>query len=166
MLENDVTEVRCWTPLIHWRCITVLLTSFDPFVQDFDRLVQRTLGWAENTAPRSVLPMDVIRREEDVVLRIDLPGADQESIEVTTDRGVLTVSARRHEEYDEAVRPVLRERVMGSLRRTIRLAETVDTEKIEATYDNGVLSILLPLQEKARPRKIEIKRSGATEITA
>ncbi|MHB1434303.1 MAG: Hsp20/alpha crystallin family protein [Streptosporangiaceae bacterium] len=144
----------------------MLLTSFDPFVQDFDKVVQRTLGWAENTAPRSVLPMDVIRHDEDIVLRIDLPGADPASIEVTADRGVLTVAARRSEEYGESDRLVLRERVLGSFSRKIRLAETVDTEKIEATYDNGVLSILLPLQEKARPRKIEIKHSGAPEISA
>ncbi len=144
----------------------MLLTSFDPFVQDFDKMVQRTLGWAENTAPRSVLPMDVIRHDEDVVLRIDLPGADPASIEVTADRGVLTVAARRSEEYGESDRVVLRERVLGAFSRKIRLAETVDTEKIEATYDNGVLSILLPLQEKARPRKIEIKHSGAPEISA
>jgi HSP20 family protein len=144
----------------------VLLTSFDPFVQDFDKMVQRTFGWAENTAPRSVLPMDVIRHDEDVVLRIDLPGADPASIEVTADRGVLTVAARRSEEYGESDRLVLRERVLGAFSRKIRLAETVDTEKIEATYDNGVLSILLPLQEKDRPRKIEIKRSGVPEISA
>ena len=144
----------------------MLLTSFDPFVQDFDKMVQRTFGWAENTAPRSVLPMDVIRHDEDVVLHIDLPGADPASIEVTADRGVLTVAARRSQEYGDSDRPVLRERVLGAFSRKIRLAETVDTEKIEATYDNGVLSILLPLQEKARPRKIEIKRSGAPEISA
>ncbi|MHB1594131.1 MAG: Hsp20/alpha crystallin family protein [Streptosporangiaceae bacterium] len=144
----------------------MLLTSFDPFVQDFDKMVQRTLGWAENTAPRSVLPMDVIRHDEDVVLHIDLPGADPASIEVTADRGVLSVAARRSEEYGESDRVVLRERVLGAFSRKVRLAETVDTEKIEATYDNGVLSILLPLQEKARPRKIEIKRSGAPEISA
>ena len=144
----------------------MLLTSFDPFVQDFDKMVQRTFGWAENTAPRSVLPMDVVRHDEDVVLHIDLPGADPASIEVTADRGVLTVAARRSQEYGDSDRPVLRERVLGAFSRKIRLAETVDTEKIEATYDNGVLSILLPLQEKARPRKIEIKRSGAPEISA
>lgn len=144
----------------------MLLTSFDPFVQDFDRMVQRTFGWAENTTPRSVLPMDVIRRDEDVVLRIDLPGADPESIDVTADHGVLTVSVRRSQEFDESDRPVLRERVMGSFSRKIRLAETVDADRIEATYDNGVLSVLLPLQERAKPHKIEIKWSGAPEISA
>lgn len=145
----------------------MLLTSFDPFVQDFDRLVQRTFGWADGIGGRSAaLPMDVVRRDNEVVLRIDLPGADQGSIEVTTDHGVLTVSAKRSEEYGEQERPVVRERLLGSFTRKIRLAETVDAEKIEAGYDNGVLSIVLPLQEKAKARKIEIKRSGSKELTA
>ncbi len=145
----------------------MLLTSFDPFVTDFDRMVQRAFGWADgNGGVRSALAMDVIRRDDEVVLKVDLPGADPESIEVTTDRGVLTVSARRVEEYTESERPVLRERRTGSFTRKIRLAETVDTDKIEATYDNGVLSVVLPLQEKAKPRKVEIKRSGAEELTA
>ncbi len=146
----------------------MLLTSFDPFVQDFDRLVQRTFGWSDGTVGggrSAVLAMDVIRREDDVVLRIDLPGADPESIEVTTDHGVLTVSAKRSEQLGEQERPVVRERLTGSFSRKVRLAETVDTDKIEATYDNGVLSILLPLQEKARPRKVEIKQGAARELT-
>ncbi|HKR67910.1 MAG TPA: Hsp20/alpha crystallin family protein [Streptosporangiaceae bacterium] len=145
----------------------MLLTSFDPFVRDFDRIVQRSFGWADGVGGRSaVLPMDVIRREAEVVLRIDLPGADQGSVDVTTDQGVLTVSAKRSEEYGEQERPVVRERLMGSYTRRIRLAETVDTEKIEAAYDNGVLTIVLPLQEKAKARKVEIKGAAAPELTA
>ncbi len=144
----------------------MLLTTFDPFVHDFDRLVQRTFGWAEgNTYDRAVMPMDVIRRENDVVLRIDLPGADPASIEVTTDMKVLTVAAKRTEEYGEKEKPLIRERVLGSFTRKIRLAETVDTGKIEASYEHGVLSIVLPLQEKAKPRKVEIKHGAAAEIT-
>jgi HSP20 family protein len=145
----------------------VLLTSFDPFVRDFDRIVQRTFGWADGVGGRSaVLPMDVIRREDEVVLRIDIPGADKSSVEVTTDHGVLTVSAKRSEEYGEQERPVVRERVLGSYTRKVRLAETVDTEKIEASYENGVLTIVLPLQEKAKARKVEIKGAETPELTA
>jgi HSP20 family protein len=145
----------------------VLLTSFDPFVQDFDRLVQRTFGRADGIGARSAaLPMDVVRRENEVVLRIDLPGADPDSIEVTTDHGVLTVSAKRSEEYGENERLVARERLMGSFTRKVRLAETVDAERIEASYENGVLSVVLPVQEKAKPRKVAIKRSGSPELTA
>jgi HSP20 family protein len=144
----------------------MLLTSFDPFVIDFDRAVRRAFGWADgNVGVRSALPMDVIRRDDEVVLKLDLPGADPESIEVTTDHRVLTVSASKTEEYAESERPVLRERLTGSFSRKIRLAETVDTDKIQATFGNGVLSIVLPLQEKAKPRKVEITRTGAQELT-
>jgi len=145
----------------------VLLTSFDPFVTDFDRLVQRTFGWADGIGGRSaVLRMDVVRRDNEVVLRLDLPGADHGSIEVTTDHGVLSVSAKRSAEYGENERAVVRERVTGSFVRKVRLAETVDADKIEAGYENGVLSIVLPLQEKAKPRKIEIKRTEAPALAA
>lgn len=145
----------------------MLLTSFDPFVTDFDRLVQRTFGWVDGSAAsRSALAMDVVRRDGDVVLKLDLPGADPDSIEVTTDRRVLTVSAKRSEQYGEQDRPVVRERVMGSFSRKIRLAETVEAEKIDARYENGVLTIVLPVAEKAKPHKIEIKRPSAPELTA
>jgi HSP20 family protein len=145
----------------------VLLTSFDPIAPDFDRLVQRTFGRADGiTAGRVALPMDVIRRDSDVVLRIDLPGADPDSIEVTTDRRVLTVSAKRDEMFGEQDKPVVRERVMGTFTRKIRLTETVDTEKVEAQYENGVLTVVLPIAEQAKPHKIEIKRPGAPELTA
>jgi len=145
----------------------VLLTTFDPFAVDFDRLVQRAFGRADGTVDgRSALAMDVVRRENEVVLRFDLPGADPDSIEVTTDHGVLTVSAKRSEEYADSERPVVRERLMGSFIRKVRLAETIDADRIEAGYENGVLSITLPVQEKAKPRKIEIKRAEAPALTA
>ncbi len=145
----------------------MLLTTFDPFVTDFDRLVQRTFGWADgSTAGRTALPMDVVRRDGEVELRFDLPGADTDSIEVTTDHRVLTVAAKRTVEYGEQEKPVVRERVTGSFSRKIRLAEAVDAEKVQAQYENGVLTVVLPLAEQARQRKIEIKRPGAPEITA
>src|SRR5215469_8607225 len=90
-----------------WRWTPMLLTRFDPFVQDFDRAVQRAFGWADgNTFDRAVLPMDVIRRENDVLLRIDMPGVDPDSVEVTTDRNVLAVSAKRTEEFGEDEKPL------------------------------------------------------------
>ena len=79
---------------------------------------------------------------------------------------MLTVAAKRSGEYGEQERPVVRERVTGSFTRKIRLAETVDAEKVEAQYENGVLTVVLPLAEEAKPHKIEIKRPGAPELTA
>ena len=75
----------------------MLLTSFDPFAE-FDRVARRAFGAGHWTAVRSAMPMDVIRGKDDVQLRFDLPGVDPESIDVTVDRGVLTVKAQRTED--------------------------------------------------------------------
>jgi HSP20 family protein len=145
----------------------VLLTSYDPFTQEFDRLARRVFGTTNGAVSRrSVMPMDVIRRKDEVELRFDLPGIDPESIEVTVDRGVLTVSAKRAEEYAEGENPYRRERVMGTFTRRVSLSDTIDAEKIDAGYTNGVLSVRLPLLEKAQPRKVEIHTDGQKEIAA
>ena len=129
----------------------MMLTTFDPFAQraDYRRLAR----------------MDAIRRENEVELRFDLPGIDPESIDVSVDRGVLTVKASRNEEYTEGEKPVIRERVMGSYVRRVRLSDTVDAEKIEAGYTDGVLTVHVPVMETAKPRKIEV-RSDAKAIAA
>ena len=144
----------------------MLLTSYDPFTREFDRLAQRVFGTTNGGARQSVIPMDSIRRKDEVELRFDLPGIDPESIEVTVDRGVLSVGARRSEEYAEGERPYRRERVMGSFTRRVYLSDSVDSEKIDAAYSGGVLSVRLPLLEKAQPRKVEIHTDGQKEIAA
>ena len=143
------------------------LTSYDPFTQEFDRLARRVFGTTNGAVSRrSVMPMDVIRRKDEVELRFDLPGIDPESLEVTVDRGVLTVSAKRAEEYAEGENPYRRERVMGTFTRRVSLSDTIDADKIDAGYTNGVLSVRLPLLEKAQPRKVEIHTDGQKEIAA
>ncbi|MBW8486938.1 Hsp20/alpha crystallin family protein [Actinomadura parmotrematis] len=136
----------------------MLLTSIDPFVQEFerqfDRLARQASGRGAEGAP---MPMDGIRRADDVVLRFDLPGIDPGSVEVTVDRGVLTVSARREEELGEDERPFVRERTMGVFTRRVYLSEHLDAEAVEAAYDNGVLAVRIPVLERAKPRKIEIR---------
>jgi len=145
----------------------VPLTSYDPFTQEFDRLARRVFGTTNGAVSRrSVMPMDVIRRKDEVELRFDLPGIDPESIEVTVDRGLLTVSAKRAEEYAEGENPYRRERVMGTFTRRVSLSDTIDADKIDAGYTNGVLSVRLPLLEKAQPRKVEIHTDGQKEIAA
>ena len=138
----------------------MLLTSFDPFV--------RVFGTTNGTTARvrTIMPMDVIRRKDEVLFRFDLPGVDTESIDVTVDRGVLTVSAKRSEETTEGENPVRRERVRGSFTRRVYLGDTLDSDKIEATYNDGVLAIRLPLLEKAQPSKVEIHTDSKKEIAA
>jgi len=138
----------------------MLLTTFDPF----DRFTQRAFG-RTNGAAASAMRMDAVRREDDVLLRFDLPGIDPDSIEVTVDRGVLTVGARRTEELAEGEKPYIRERATGTFSRRLHLGETADADNIEADYNDGVLTVRVPLAEKARPRKVEI-RTGETKPIA
>ncbi|GAA5065487.1 HSP20 family protein [Thermocatellispora tengchongensis] len=147
----------------------MLLTTIDPFFQEFerqfDRLARSAFGAAGGTGA-GVMPMDGVRRDGDVLLRFDLPGIDPDSIEVTVDRGVLSVSARREEQVGEQERPFVRERVMGSFTRRVYLSEHLDSERIEADYSNGVLSVRIPVLERARPRKVEIRRGETKAINA
>jgi len=125
----------------------VLLATFDPFAQ-------RAFG--DRADFRRLARMDAVRRENEVELRFDLPGIDRESIDVTVDRGVLTVSASRNEEHTEGEKPFIRERVMGSYTRRVRLSDAVEADKIEASYTDGVLTVHVPVAEQAKPRKIEV----------
>ncbi len=144
----------------------MLLASFDPFVE-FDRVARRTFGTANWTARvRSAMPMDVIRGKDEVQLRFDLPGVDPESIDVTVDRGVLTVSAKRTEEAGEDEKLITRERVTGSFTRRLYLGDTLDTDNIEAAFADGVLNVRLPLLATAQPRKVEISTDSKKEIAA
>ncbi|WP_018655414.1 Hsp20/alpha crystallin family protein [Actinomadura flavalba] len=138
----------------------MLLTSIDPFIQEFERQFDRLTRSDGAGQGAATMAMDGVRRADDVVLRFDLPGIDSDSIEVTVDRGVLTVSARRDEEYAEGERLFVRERVMGTFTRRVYLSEHLDAEAIEAAYDNGVLAVRIPVLERARPRRVEIRRGG------
>jgi HSP20 family protein len=145
----------------HVEVRTVILTSFDPFVEferQFGRLSRRPFG----QDGFAVMPMDGIRRDNEVELRFDLPGIEPDSIEVTVDRNVLSVRASREEKYGEDERAFIRERRTGSFARRVYLPEHLDAGAVEASYHDGVLTVRIPVQEKAQPRKIEIQRAGAS----
>jgi HSP20 family protein len=137
----------------------MLLTSFDPFAE-FHRALRTADGG------HATMRMDAIRRDNEVELRFDLPGIDAESIDVTVDRGVLRVSASRAEEFEQSEKPFIRERVMGSFSRRIRLSDAADADKISAAYEGGVLRVTVPLLERAQPRKIEISTQEQAAVSA
>jgi HSP20 family protein len=141
------------------------LTTLDPISRDFNRIAARAFGGsafnhgafnhrALSYAP--ALPMDTVRRDGEVVLRFDVPGVDQGKIDVTVDKGVLTVSATREESKTEGENPVVRERLFGSFTRRVRLSDNLDAEAIEASHHDGVLEIRIPVREEAKPRKITV----------
>jgi HSP20 family protein len=131
-------------------------TRFDPFTRDFQRQFDRLARHAFGQA--SALPLDVVRHENDVTLRLDVPGIDPANIEVTVDRGFLTVSGKREEERTENDKFFVRERTMGTFTRRLRLSENLNADAVEASYDNGVLEVRIPVLEQAKPRKIEVRK--------
>ena len=138
----------------------MVLTTFDPFVQferQIGRLAQRTPGSVAG------MPMDAVRRDGEIALRFDLPGVDPASIDVTVDRGVLTVTAKREQEYAEGDKLFIRERISGTFTRRVRLSDDLDSAAVEASFSDGVLSVRIPVAEKAQPRKIEIQGTPRAE---
>ena len=127
-----------------------MLFSFDPF-REFDRAAAETLG---RRAP--VLPMDAYRRGDEFVVHVDLPGVDPGSIDVTVDRNVLTIKASRSWTPAEGDRVVAAERPRGTFSRELMLGETLDASRIAARYDNGVLTLTVPVAEAAKPRKVDV----------
>ena len=116
------------------------------------------------------LPLDVVRNENDVTLRLDVPGIDPkdpESIEVTVDRGILSVTVKRHEERTGTDKFFVRERRMGTFTRRMRLPENLNADAVAASYDKGVLEVRIPVLEQAKPRKIEVRQAdGQSELAA
>ena len=129
------------------------LTTFDPFARDLQRRVSRN-----PFGQFAAMPLDVVRHDGDVTLRFDVPGIDPASIDVTVDRGTLTVSVKREEERTENDKFFVRERTMGTFTRRLRLSENLNADAVEASYDNGVLEVRIPVTEQAKPRKVEVRQ--------
>jgi HSP20 family protein len=132
--------------------------SFDPF-SDLDRLTGALLG--TRPGPR-VMPVDLYRDGETYMLNADLPGVDPGSVDIDVDGQLLTIRAERTASSAEGVKWLSRERPHGSYLRQFSLGEGVDAASISAHYDNGVLSVVIPLGEKAKPRKIEVATSQSS----
>lgn len=132
------------------------MLGFDPF-RDIDQLTERMLGTAAGSAraPR-FMPMDLYRSGDHYVLHADLPGADPGSIDVSVENGVLTLKAMRSERTEHDVEWMTSERFTGSFIRQLNLGEGVDADHISATYQNGVLTVTLPIEERAQRRRIAI----------
>lgn len=137
-----------------------MLLRFDPF-RDIDRLAdQMRSSWQ---GPRS-FPMDVLQAGDHYVVHFDLPGVDPGSIELQAEDNTLTVEATRATRNDEQGQALILERPTGTFRRELVLGDGLDTENVSATYDEGVLTVTIPVHEKAKPRKIEIARSESPMV--
>ena len=144
-----------------------MLMRFDPF-RDLDRLTQSIWGNGDVRRVNGV-PMDAYRKGSEFLVHFDVPGIDPNSIELTVEKNVLTVSAERTRQWGEDVEEVVvSERPVGSFSRQLFLGETLDAEHISANCENGVLTLRIPVAEAAKPRKVEISATGgqSTAISA
>lgn len=133
--------------------------SFDPF-SELDRLTSGLLQ--TRTGPR-VMPVDLYREADRYVLSADLPGVDPGSVEIDVDGQLLTIRAQRTAGTAEGAKWLVQERPAGSYLRQFSIGEGVDTTGISASYDNGVVSVIIPVSGKAKPRKIQLHTQAAQE---
>src|SRR4029453_3979813 len=106
------------------------------------------------------MSMDLCKIDDHYVLTADLPGIDPGSVDVDVDNGTLSISAHRTARSHQTLQWLKRQRFLRRVRRALSLGGGIDGEKISATYENGVLTVTIPLSEKAKPRKIDVAHGG------
>ena len=126
--------------------------NFDPF-RELDRMTDALVQGRQG--PR-LMPVDLYREGEVYVLSADMPGIDPGSIDIDVDGQLLTIRAERTMPSHEGVKWLSRERTGGSFLRQLNLGQGIDIDRISAHYGHGVLSVTIPVSEKAKPRKIEV----------
>ncbi len=136
----------------------MLLTQNDPF-RDLDMLFRR-LG-TRSVGTDNIMAMDAYRRGSDVWVHVDMPGVSADQVDINVERGVLTITAERSWPREEGDQLYLNERQTGAFRRQVHLGESLDVDGIEADFANGVLTLRIPISERAQPKRIEIKARQA-----
>ncbi|TDP97822.1 Hsp20/alpha crystallin family protein [Labedaea rhizosphaerae] len=143
-----------------------MLMRTDPF-REFDRLTQQLFGATTGTWSKpAAMPMDAYRSGDEFVVCFDLPGIEPDAIELDVERNVLTVKAeRRPAATGDNVQMQIAERPLGVFSRQLFLGDTLVTDDIKADYDAGVLTLRIPIAEKAKPRRIAIGSGSGTQRT-
>jgi HSP20 family protein len=137
-----------------------MLMRTDPF-RELDRWAGHVWG---GTFRGGSMPMDAYRRGDSVVVKLDLPGVDPGSVDLTVERNVLTVKAQRPASRDNDDEVLVAERPHGEFTRRLFLGRSLDTDRVEASFDHGVLTLSIPVAEKAKARRIEIGAPSAEAI--
>jgi len=139
-----------------------MLMRTDPF-RELDRLTQQVLGTHGTLARPAAMAMDAWQDGDTFVLELDLPGVDPESIDLDVERNVVTVKAERPA-WNGGVELLVAERPRGVFSRQIVLGDTLDTDKINAAYDGGTLTLRIPVSEKSKPRKITVTSNANRQV--
>ncbi len=135
-----------------------MLMRFDPF-REFDRLAHQIAG----TGRAPAMPMDAYRQGDRFTVHFDLPGVDPNSIDLTVEKNVLTVTAERTWQRGDEDEVLVAERSQGRFSRQLFLGEGLDADRVEAHYDSGVLTVVIPVAEAAKPRKVAVSSGGGRQ---
>jgi HSP20 family protein len=154
--------------LSRWDPFRDLLAIQDEMNQVFGRALGRTEQGGEATATRAWAPaLDIAERNDAYVVTVEVPGVKPEALEITLEDGVLTISGeRRFEEETKEAQYHRIERSYGAFRRSITLPTRVMADAIDATFDNGLLQVVVPKAEEAKPKRIEVRPRQAVEGTS
>lgn len=136
-----------------------MLTRFDP-VSDFERFSSDLFGALSRKAT-SAMPIDAYRHQDEWVVKVDLPGVDPSSIDLTVDRNVLRIEASRDWRPAEGDLVLAAERPRGTMSRQLMLSEDIESSAIKADYHDGVLTVTLPVAEAAKPKKVSVTTGGS-----
>lgn len=131
------------------------MAVFDPF-----RDLERLLGDSTRTPASAAMPMDLYRQGDEFVAHIDLPGVEPSSIDIDMDGATVTIRAERTAPVEGDVQWSVRERAVGAFARQLTLGRGLATDQIRANYSDGVLTLVIPVAEAAKPRKIEVQHTG------
>jgi HSP20 family protein len=137
----------------------VTLMRFDPF-RDLDRLTEQAFGRVART-----MPMEAFRRGDEFVVALDVPGVDPADVDVTVEHNVVSVQARRRPLHADGDELVIDERPQGEFSRQLFLGDNLDSAKLSANVDRGVLTITVPVAESSKPRRVEIGHDTAERRT-
>lgn len=136
-----------------------MLMRTDPF-GELDRLADQLFRTPRAAA---AMPIDAYRHGDEFVVHFDMPGVAPDSIDLTIEKNALRVTAARKWAREDGTEVLVSERPQGTFSRQLFLGDNLDTDKIEASYDNGVLTVKLPVADKAKPRKIEVTQASTAQ---
>ena len=139
------------------------MMRFDPFGDPFRQIDRLTSQLMSGTRTPMGMPMDVWEAEDGYHVALDLPGVDPGSVDITSERNVLTIKAERQPEYQEGQNVLVAERSQGSFTRQLQIGDALDAQNVQADYNNGVLHLTIPVAEAAQPRRIQVQHSGGQQ---
>ena len=127
------------------------LMRFDPF-RELDRFSEQMMG---GRMPRT-MPIEAWRRKDEFYVYVDLPGVNQDDVELTVERNVVSIRAERRPAHEEGDDVIVDERPHGTFTRQLFLGDNLDANKLSADYDRGVLMLTIPIAEASKPRRIQL----------